>query len=247
MSSIGGGGENGGSAKDPTRPKPSSGDELAVAEADRQLALVTSEAAGDSNWDGVAADVRNTGPEGLLEGDVDLEDEFCMEEEAEEVVVPERPKVWKMLARYYSLSAANYSAIQKHFREVWRIRSKMIFTPLKNNFFIITFTSEGDFNFVDRGGPWIHQGVACLIAPFVNNAKPSETVLNTVRLWVRFYDVPWNKQTKEYGELIGGNFGKVVEVDVDVEGVNLNEYLCVRIDWPLNQRLLARFRASIKG
>jgi hypothetical protein len=150
MSSIRGGGENGGSAKDPTRPKPLSGDELAVAEADRQLALVTSEAAGDSNWDGVAADVRNTGPEGLLEGDIDLEDEFCMEEEAEEVVVPERPKVWKMLARYYSLSAANYSVIQKHFHEVWRIRSKMIFTPLKNNFFIIMFTSEGDFNFVDR-------------------------------------------------------------------------------------------------
>jgi hypothetical protein len=118
MLSIGGGGENGGSAKDPTRPKPSSGDELAVAKADRQLALITSEAVGDSNWDGVAADVRNTGPKGLLEGDVDMEDEFCMEEEAEEVIVPERPKVWKMLARYYSLSATNYSAIQKHFREV---------------------------------------------------------------------------------------------------------------------------------
>jgi hypothetical protein len=82
MSSIGGGGENGGSAKDPTRPKPSSGDELVVAETDRQLALVTSEAARDNNWDGFAADARNTGPEGLLEGDVDLEDEFCMEEEA---------------------------------------------------------------------------------------------------------------------------------------------------------------------
>jgi hypothetical protein len=106
------------------------------------------------------------------------------EDEGEEVVVPERPKVWRMLARYYSLSAANYSAIQKHFWEVWRIRSKMILTPLKNKFFIITFTSEGDFNFVDGGGPWIHQGVACLIAPFVNNAQPLETVLNTVRLWV---------------------------------------------------------------
>jgi hypothetical protein len=78
MSLIGGGGENGGSAKDPTRPKPSSGDELPVAETDRQLALVTSETAGDSNWDGLAAETRNTGPEGLLEGDVDLEDEFCM-------------------------------------------------------------------------------------------------------------------------------------------------------------------------
>jgi hypothetical protein len=123
----------------------------------------------------------------------------------------------------------------------------MLFTPLKDNFFIITFTSEGDFNFVDGGGPWIHQGVACLIAPFVNNAQPSETVLNLVRLWVRFYDVPWNKQTDAYGWLLGGKLGKVVEVDVDEEGLKLSDYLRVRIDWPLNQRLLARFRTSVKG
>jgi hypothetical protein len=38
----------------------------------------------------------------------------------------------------------------------------------------------------------------------------------------------------------------VLEVDVDVEGVNVNEYLRVRIDWPLIQRLLARFSANIK-
>jgi hypothetical protein len=100
---------------------------------------------------------------------------------------------------------------------------------------------------VDGGGPWIHQGVACLIAPFVNNAQPSETVLNLVRLWVRFYDVPWNKQTDAYGWLLGGKLGKVVEVDVDEEGLKLSDYLRVRIDWPLNQCLLARFRTSVKG
>jgi hypothetical protein len=122
-----------------------------------------------------------------------------------------------------------------------------VFSPLKNNFFIITFHSQGDYNFVDRGGPWVHKGVACLIAPFVNNAQPSETVLETVRLLVRFYDVSWNKQTKEYGQLIGSKFGKVVEVDVDEEGLNLKDYLRVRIDWPLKQRLMARFKTTVKG
>jgi hypothetical protein len=53
-------------------------------------------------------------------------------------------------------------------------------------------------------------------------------------LWVRFYDVPWNKQTKEYGELIGSKLGK-------------NDHLRVRIDWPLKQRLLARFKTNNKG
>jgi hypothetical protein len=52
----------------------------------------------------------------------------------------------------------------------------MLFKPLKDNSIIITFTSKGDYLFVEGGGPWIHQGVVCLIAPFVNNAQPSKTV-----------------------------------------------------------------------
>jgi hypothetical protein len=47
--------------------------------------------------------------------------------------------------------------------------------------------------------------------------------------------------------MIGGKLGKVVEVDVDVAGIELSDYLRVRIDWPLGQRLLARFRTSVKG
>jgi hypothetical protein len=152
-----------------------------------------------------------------------------------------------MLARYSSLSLANYSVIHPHFVDVWRFRGKMTFAPLKDNFFIITFSSEGDYNFVNGGGPWIHLGTACLIAPFVDERQPSETVLNSVRLWVRFYDVPWNKQTDAYGRLIGSKFGKVVEVDVDKDGIVLSDYLRVRIDWPLNQHLFTRFKTTVKG
>jgi hypothetical protein len=100
---------------------------------------------------------------------------------------------------------------------------------------------------VNRGGPWIQGGVAVLVAPFVNGAQPSEAVLDTVRLWVRFYDVPWNKQTEVYGRLIGSKLGKVVEVDVDADGIELSDHLWVRIDWPLKQRLLARFKTNVKG
>jgi hypothetical protein len=234
MASIKGGGDQGGSGEDPTRPKPTNDNVLALPQTDRRLAIVCSEEDLGSNWQGTEGEGRNVGPEARLAGDDNLEDEFCIEEEEEEEgVLPTRPKVWRMLARYYSLKAANFGLIHKHFVEVWSIRSKMLFTPLCNNFFIITFTSEGDFNFVDGGGPWIHQGVACLLAPFVDNRQPSEAVLDSVRLWVRFFDVPWNKQTDAYGRLIGSKLGKVVEVDVDKEGLELKDFLRVRIDWLL--------------
>jgi hypothetical protein len=219
----------------------------ALDSSERHLAIMVAHAGTGINWEGEASGVKNAGPEERLSGMEDLGDEFCMEEEEEEEEPPAKPTIWRMVVRYYSLKAVNYNLIHTHFSEVWRIRGKMSFKPLKNNFFIITFTVEGDYNFVVQGGPWIHIGVACLIAPLSDKEQPSDVVLDTVRLWVRFYDVPWRKQTKESGERLGSNFGKVIEVDVDAEGLELSEFLRVRIDWPLNQRLLARFKSSVKG
>jgi hypothetical protein len=158
MSSIDGGGDKGGSGEEPTRPKPSVVGDLGLAQADRQLVLVASDADLNSNWDGQTGVGRNSGPEAMIGGEVNLEDEFCMEEEEEEVPqVQATPKVWRMLAQYYSFKAANYSVILEHFSEVWRIRGKMLFTPLKDNFFIITFNSEGDFNL------WIKEGLGSMM------------------------------------------------------------------------------------
>jgi hypothetical protein len=84
MSMIDGGGNKGGYGEDPARPKPSIANNLVLAQTDRQLALVTSEVDVNSNWDGETGDGRNSGPEAMLGGKVNLEDEFCMEEEAEE-------------------------------------------------------------------------------------------------------------------------------------------------------------------
>ncbi|KAM0913913.1 hypothetical protein ACQ4PT_011853 [Festuca glaucescens] len=247
MALIGGGGDYGGTDEDPAHPKPLMGVEAVQAREERYLAIMGSDEAIDSNWDGAAAAGKNLGPEARISGTADLDEGFCMEEEEEEATPPAVPMVWRMMARYYSLKAANFPLIHKHFSVVWHICGKMIFKPLKDNFYIITFNREGGYKFVKQGGPWIHLGVACLVAPLDKSAQPSEAVLDTVRLWVRFYNVEWKKQTKEYGELIGSKLGKVVEVDVDDEGLELSEYIRVRIDWPLNQRLLARFKTTIKG
>ncbi|KAM0874926.1 hypothetical protein ACQ4PT_037120 [Festuca glaucescens] len=247
MALIGGGGDYGGTTEDPTHPKPSTGARTVPAHMERRLAIMDAAEDLGSNWDGEASGEKNAGPEARTSGMADLGDEFCMEEEAEEEGPPAKPIIWRMVARYYSLKEANYNLLHKHFSEVWCIRDKMSFTPLKNKFFIITFASEGDYNFVDQGGPWIHQGVACMTAPLNDKAQPSDVILDTVCMWVRFYDVPWGKQTKEYGELLGSKFGRVVGVDVDAVGVELSDYLRVRIDWPLSQHLLARFKAAVKG
>jgi hypothetical protein len=118
---------------------------LAVEQLEKRLAIMSAADDLESNWDGAAMKEKNSGPEAMLSGDANLDDELCMEEEDEEETLPATPMVWRMLARYYSLKAANFNLIHKHFTEVWHICGKMIFKPLKDNFFIITFNREGDY------------------------------------------------------------------------------------------------------
>ena len=59
------------------------------------------------------------GPEARLSGEEDLDDDVCVEEPEEEMnAAPSVPKVWRLLARYYSIKAANYTNLHKHFMKV---------------------------------------------------------------------------------------------------------------------------------
>ncbi|KAE8810780.1 hypothetical protein D1007_12504 [Hordeum vulgare] len=117
------------------------------------------------------------------------------------------------------------------------LRTGVEFQPMESNHFVIKLFSEGDFNFVGRGGPWIYDGNALLVAPFDGDARPSESVLHSVPVWVWVFDVPWKRQAKVYGRAIGGTLGEVIEVDAPDTGHAMNEFLRIRVKLPYNRRL----------
>lgn len=90
----------------------------------------------------------------------------------------------------------------------------MSFKSLRDNLFIITFSVEGDYNFVLQGGPWIHRGDALLVAEFDGLTCPSKILLNSVPIWVRIYDLPLVLMIQARGKLYGSKLGNVREVDV---------------------------------
>jgi hypothetical protein len=65
-----------------------------------------------------------------------------------------------------------------HFNKVWRLRTGVNFAPLGKNWFRVTLFSEGDYDFVARGGPWIYRGYPLLVCKIQGEARPSETILN---------------------------------------------------------------------
>lgn len=188
-----------------------------------------------SNWD----ERESTGMDGpavRVDGDVDLDDDVVVEEEP--AVEPRAaPPRWRLLGPYVNQGRPNVDDMTEHFSDVWKVRSGLNIARIKNNWYAVTFFSEGDYNFVARGGPWIYKGNALLVGQFKGDDQPSEAELNEVPVWVRVYNVPWDKQTVDYGNFLGGLLGKVLEVDAEVDASRVREFLRVRVELPLSRRL----------
>ncbi|KAM0886345.1 hypothetical protein ACQ4PT_029749 [Festuca glaucescens] len=65
-----------------------------------------------------------------------------------------------------------------------------------------------------RGGPWIYKQNALIVKDFDNTVQPSEIKLDAVPVWVKIYDVPFQKQDKTWGMRYGNGLGEALEVDV---------------------------------
>jgi hypothetical protein len=86
-----------------------------------------------------------------------------------------------------------------------------------------------------------------LVCKIQGEARPSETILNSVPLWVHVYDIPWNRQRENTAVLLGNKLGKFLEADLDADGNSPYEFLRVRVDIPVDRRLRASITTQVKG
>jgi hypothetical protein len=199
-----------------------------------------------SNWHGPALEGLGADEEDLIGGEVDMEDDAFVEEDPDER--PEPPPVpWRLIARYLGQTSPSAETLKVHFTKVWRLRTGANFAPIKPKWFTVTLFSQGDYDFVLDGGPWIHLGNALLVKALDGEARPSATNLNTIPMWVQIYDVPWDKQTYENGMKWGSILGKVMAVEADKYKSKFKDYLRVRIAIPVNKRLQTKITTWVKN
>lgn len=98
-----------------------------------------------------------------------------------------------------------------------------------------------------RGGPWIFKQHALIIKDFDKSVQPSEIKLDAVPVWVRIYNVPFEKQDEVWGRRYGNGLGEAIEVDVPASELKKHEFLRVRVNLPYNKRLQPQITTSIKG
>ncbi|KAK1611979.1 hypothetical protein QYE76_035652 [Lolium multiflorum] len=231
------GGDQGGADEAPTRPKLLAGGAFVPPRGQGTQVAFDYEIRESSNWHAAQREGL-AGADEYLDGVVDMEEEDIIElEPEEEEPTPAEMQRWRLRGRYISVKKPNIEDMTDHFNDVWHLRTGVNFAPLGKNWFTVTLFSEGDYKFVARGGPWIYRGYPLLVGKIEEGARPSETLLNSVPLWVQVYDVPWNRQKKSTAQLIGAKLGKYLEADLDADGRSPYDFLRVRIDIPVDRRL----------
>ncbi|KAM0834033.1 hypothetical protein ACQ4PT_063887 [Festuca glaucescens] len=110
---------------------------------------------------------------------------------------------------------------------------------------------RGPLNINDAGGGlWAQQQSnlqPLLITKVKNNSKSSETILNTVPLWVQVYDLPWNRQKKSTAQLIANRLGNFLEADLNAEGNIPYDFLRVRFEIPIDRGLRQSITTQVKA
>ncbi|KAK1573109.1 hypothetical protein QYE76_008320 [Lolium multiflorum] len=234
MAPPGGGGDYGEPGEGSTRPKPTGGQPTTLQHGRATKPVYDRSEASDGNWDdGDGMDEEpglRQGHDTNLGGEVDMDDDVFLEfdEEDEVPVSAESRTAWRMLARYRAHTRPNARDMFTYFSDVWHLRNQIKYTELQKNYYILTFFSQGDFDFVARGGPWIFKKNALLVKEIKDNVSPSDMILDAVPVWVRVYDVLCGKQNYETGMKFGNLLGKAFEVDAPTEEKDMNEFLRVR-------------------
>ncbi|KAK3165511.1 hypothetical protein QOZ80_1AG0034070 [Eleusine coracana subsp. coracana] len=149
---------------------------------------------------------------------------------------------WLVIGLFYTKMRYNPRYLWEDISVTWGLKVPAPVRELEQNRFLIEFDCERTFNFVTTGGPWRHKGEAFIVVPYDGVSRATEMSINSIALWVRIFDLLEFMMNDDYAKSLGGKLGIVLEL-----GGAIQNFLCVRVDYPLCKPLRASFKVRIKG
>ncbi|XP_028799741.1 uncharacterized protein LOC114755036 [Neltuma alba] len=96
---------------------------------------------------------------------------------------------------------------------LWAKHGSISMVDLRNDFFVVKFTSWEDYHRVLREGPWLIANHELTVREWRANFNPMTEVLEDILVWVRLSDLPFECYEEEVLQVIGDQIGKTVKVD----------------------------------
>jgi hypothetical protein len=124
----------------------------------------------------------------------------------------------------------------------WRLKNPITVQKLGDNRFILEFETEHHYKYAFDGGPWRHKGYALIVVPYDGVSRPSKVVIDSINMWVRFYDVLVTLMSTTFTKVLAKKVSsKVIEV-----GGPVRDFLRARVAYKLEEPLIQSVDAKIK-
>ncbi|CAN1150992.1 hypothetical protein LINPERHAP2_LOCUS17911 [Linum perenne] len=126
--------------------------------------------------------------------------------------------------------------------QLWAKKGGIQVSDVGFGFYVVNFESVADYERALFGGPWMVNDHYVVIKEWRPHFRPEDTVLSTLRVWVRLPGIPLEYFDRSILQIIGDRIGRTVRIDnTTLEGSRGNfARICVEVD--LSKPLLSKYR-----
>ena len=165
------------------------------------------------------------------------------EEEATPLVVDdldgEEGQKWMVAGRVLHRNILHIQTISNTLRPVWGNPKGLIFKSAGENTFIAEFDPQQDYDHVWEGSPWHISKNDVILSEFVDCMRPSELKFESLQVWARVVNLPYNLCNDAWGRQLAGQIDrKATSVHFDHVGGFLRARVTLDVRKPLRQWIL---------
>ncbi|KAL4367294.1 hypothetical protein GQ457_05G012860 [Hibiscus cannabinus] len=106
-----------------------------------------------------------------------------------------------------------YRALWNRIMALWTPVGEINLIDLDNEYYLVRFANEEDFQKVLSGGPWMIFGSYLTVQPWSRYFNSAEDHPSHIMVWARLPKLPYRYYTKSLFKYIAATIGKVVKVD----------------------------------
>ncbi|KAM0917640.1 hypothetical protein ACQ4PT_009125 [Festuca glaucescens] len=167
-----------------------------------------------------------------------LADEVDVVEMSDDEDVPvAAPVKWSLIGKVLSPAVTHIQSIRAAMKPAWGNPKGLKCRPVADNIFIADFANKEDMERALEGTPWMVGRHAVLLQELDPRIRPSDVRFDTMLIWVRILNLPFEWMNNTKGLKIAKLLDKNYKLDVDENGDADGCFLRVRADIPIAKPL----------